>query len=66
MSIIEKAQTYLLTLSDNGKGFPKDFDISKLDSFGLDVMKLLSKQLKGTFLLDGTNGVNLNIEFPKG
>lgn len=66
VSIIEKAQTYLLTLSDNGKGFPKDFDISKLDSFGLDVMKLLSKQLKGTFLLDGTNGVNLNIEFPKG
>ncbi|MBN4046952.1 hypothetical protein JYU05_00230 [bacterium AH-315-P13] len=65
ISIKEKPKTFLLTLSDNGKGLPNDFDISKLDSFGVDVMKLLSKQLKGTFLLDGLNGVNLNIEFPK-
>ncbi|MFK5880463.1 MAG: sensor histidine kinase [Flavobacteriaceae bacterium] len=65
ISIIDKSQTYLLSLTDNGKGLPKDFDISKLDSFGMDVMKLLSKQLKGTFSLDGTNGVHLNIEFPK-
>ena len=61
----DKGENYLLSLSDNGKGLPNDFDISKLDSFGVDVMKLLSKQLKGTFSLDGTNGVKLNIEFPK-
>ncbi|MCP4181168.1 MAG: tetratricopeptide repeat protein [bacterium] len=65
VSIKEKPQTYLLSLTDNGKGLPKDFDISKLDSFGVDVMQLLSKQLKGTFSLDGTKGVKLNIEFPK-
>lgn len=61
----EKGVNYLLSLSDNGKGLPDDFDISKQDSFGVDVMQLLSKQLKGTFTLDGTNGVNLQIEFPK-
>jgi len=65
ISIKEKAKTFILSLSDNGKGLPNNFDISKLDSFGIEVMKLLSKQLKGTFVLDGSKGVNLNIEFPK-
>lgn len=65
VSIQEKQKNYILSLSDNGMGLPNDFDISKLDSFGMDVMKLLSKQLKGTFSLDGTNGVTLKVEFPK-
>jgi len=60
-----KGENYILSLSDNGKGLPKELDISKLNSFGMDVMQLLSKQLKGTFKIDGTNGVNLQIEFPK-
>ena len=61
----EKHNNYILTLTDNGKGLPKDFDITKLRSFGMDVMQLLSQQLKGTFSLDGSNGVSLKIEFPK-
>ncbi len=65
VSLKEVNKNYLLSLSDNGKGLPKDLDISKLNSFGIDVMQLLSKQLKGTFKIDGTNGVNLQIEFPK-
>lgn len=65
VNISEINHNYILSLSDNGKGLPKDLDISKLNSFGIDIMQLLSKQLKGTFQIDGTNGVNLQIIFPK-
>ena len=65
INITENPQNYLLSLSDNGKGLPIDFDISKLDSFGIDIMQLLSKQLNGTFSLNSNNGVKLDIEFPK-
>jgi len=61
----ENMQQYELTLSDNGKGLPKDFDIKKTDSFGLRIMKLLTEQLNGTFNLSNSNGVTLQIKFPK-
>lgn len=65
ISITEENTSYTLSLADNGKGLPTDFDSNTLDSFGIEVMQLLSKQLKGTFDLDGTNGVQLTINFPK-
>lgn len=61
----EDHQNLLLSLSDNGKGLPKDFDIQQAETFGLRVMKLLAQQLKGTFKLENINGVTLNIHFPK-
>jgi two-component sensor histidine kinase len=56
---------YNLTLSDNGKGLPKDFNIKTSESFGLRIIKLLAEQLNGSFDLNNTNGVVLNISFPK-
>lgn len=56
---------YKLTLKDNGKGLPKDFDINTLDSFGLETIQLLTKEYGGTFTIDGTNGVTMNITLPK-
>ena len=61
----ENKQHYELSLSDNGKGLPKDFDIKKIDSFGMRIMKLLTEQLNGTFNLSNSNGVTLQIKFPK-
>lgn len=57
--------TYQLSLSDNGKGLPSNFDIDKTDSFGLRIIKLLAQQLNGTFDLTSTEGVQLTINFPK-
>ncbi len=65
ISVKETAKEYQLHLADNGKGLPKDFNIAKLTSFGMEVIQLLSKQLQGTFELNGTNGVQININFPK-
>jgi len=54
-----------LVLSDNGKGMPKDFNIETTLRFGVRVMQTLTKQLGGTFDMQGTEGVSINIEFPK-
>ena len=58
-------RTFNLLLTNIGKGLPKDFDIKKIDSFGMRIMKLLAKQLNGTFNLSNSNGVTLQIKFPK-
>ncbi len=61
----ETEEDYILKLSDNGKGLSKDFDINTVGSYGLRIMKLLSRQLRGTFEIKNNNGVELNIQFPK-
>lgn len=65
IALKENGTNYTLKLKDNGKGLPEDFDIKTADTFGIRVMKLLSQQLKGSFNLDGTEGVKLTILFPK-
>lgn len=65
ININEADNHYKLELADNGRGFPKDFDISNSKTFGLRIMKLLTQQINGTFKIDGANGVKLTIQFPK-
>lgn len=54
-----------LHLKDNGKGLPNDFNIKTTSSFGLRIIRLLTKQLNGTFDIKNNNGVQVNIMFPK-
>ncbi len=67
ISISLKAHSgkYILILTDNGKGLPADFDIDKLDSFGMETIKLLTQEYKGSFKLNGNKGVKMEISFPK-
>lgn len=65
INLKEDDTSYSLSIKDDGKGLPDKFDIEQTESFGLRVIKLLAEQLKGTFLLDGSKGVTLNINFPK-
>lgn len=65
IALTSKNNLYQLSLKDNGKGLSKDFDINELDSFGLETIKLLTKEYGGTFEIDGTNGVTMNITLPK-
>ena len=55
--------TVLLTISDNGKGLPEDFDIKTSSSLGMEMMKALSKQLGGTFEIKSKSGTTITIEF---
>jgi predicted ATPase/GAF domain-containing protein len=46
---------FILSVSDNGIGLPKGFDIESCESLGLKLVKVLAKQLKGTITFR-TNG----------
>jgi two-component sensor histidine kinase/tetratricopeptide (TPR) repeat protein len=61
----DEGKNYILSLSDNGKGLPDNFDIEQIESFGLRIVKLLTKQIDGVFNLESNNGVQLTIHIPK-
>jgi two-component sensor histidine kinase/CheY-like chemotaxis protein len=53
-----------LTISDNGIGIPKDFDIKKTDSLGLHLVNILAEdQLKGNVKMDTAKGTKFQFEF---
>lgn len=52
-----------LTIADNGPGLPPGFDINKVDSLGVNLMKGLSKQLAGTFDMTNEQGCMIHICF---
>jgi len=56
-------ENLLLTITDNGKGLPANFDIKNTSSLGMEMMKALSKQLDGSFQVKSNHGVTITIEF---
>ena len=54
-----------LTLKDNGKGLPKDFDIDNLRSLGMSIIPMFADLHNGSYQLDGSNGVYLILTLPK-
>ncbi len=57
----EKPNTYKLVVKDNGIGLPDDFDIEKLSSFGMQLVKGLVDQLQGTITIDESRGTGYEI-----
>ncbi|MBI2304812.1 MAG: histidine kinase [Chloroflexi bacterium] len=55
---------FTLTVSDNGSGFPEDFEIQRSDSLGLKLVSALAKQLRGTVRVSRDSGTALVISFP--
>lgn len=56
---------YKLAIGDNGTGFPKYLDFRKVESLGLQLVRLLCKKLKGTIDLDRDSGTLFKIVFKK-
>jgi len=54
---------HTLVFSDNGVGIPEDLDIQKVQTLGLDLVKSLTQQLKGTIELNRDNGTEFKITF---
>jgi len=52
-----------MTIKDNGAGLPPGFDINKARSLGMNLIKGLTNQLKGNFLLESNQGVIMSIRF---
>ena len=52
-----------LTVGDNGVGIPEEIDPEKAETFGMQLIKYLTKQLKGTIELDNNNGTKYQLKF---
>lgn len=57
---------YTLMVGDNGKGIPKYLDFRKVESIGLQLVRLLCKKLKGSIDLDRGSGTLFKILFRSG
>lgn len=56
---------HYLTLKDNGKGLPDDFNIESLRSLGMSIIPMFADLHDGSYQLDGSNGVSLTLTLPK-
>jgi two-component sensor histidine kinase len=56
----------ILTVSDNGKGFPADLDFRRTESLGLQLVSTLVEQLSGAIELDRSHGTKFSIRFSQG
>jgi two-component sensor histidine kinase len=54
---------YLLTISDDGVGFPPGYDHFRMTTFGMRLMHGLSRQLGGTFRTGSNNGALVEVAF---
>jgi len=52
-----------LTIADDGAGLPAGFDIDKVESLGINLMRGLSKQLGGSFDINSDQGCTINVVF---
>ncbi|UCH94886.1 MAG: PAS domain S-box protein [Candidatus Aminicenantes bacterium] len=55
----------ILEVRDNGVGLPPDIDIRETKSLGLQLISLLTKQVKGTLEVKGKEGTTVIITFPQ-
>ena len=53
-----------LTISDNGVGFPEDFNFDSQDTLGMFIIKLLVEQLDGKISVTSKEGVSALISIP--
>lgn len=52
-----------LTIADNGPGLPDAFNVNKVDSLGVNLMRGLAKQLGGSFDIVNEQGCMISISF---
>jgi PAS domain S-box-containing protein len=67
INIIMKAEgdQFILTVRDNGIGFPGSVDFHNPRSLGLELVSLLVRQVNGTIDLEVEGGTKFTIAFPK-
>ncbi len=55
---------YTLVISDNGIGLPADRDQEQTTSLGMQIVEVLTKQLKAELEVGGQQGTTVKITFP--
>jgi two-component sensor histidine kinase len=52
-----------MIISDNGVGFPMDYNIQDGDSLGLKIVNSLTEQIEGEIKIEISNGTKFIIKF---
>ncbi len=65
IELTEVGDEFILSINDNGIGFPLDLDFANTTSLGLQLVNSLVQQLDGTVTVDKTRGTNFKIIFKK-
>ena len=59
----EDAESYSLTIADDGPGLPEGFDLSKTESLGMRLVETFTRQLKGKLTINRENGLGFRLDF---
>jgi two-component sensor histidine kinase len=63
--LVEKdAHDFVLTVRDNGRGFPAEFDLARSTRLGMHLVKTLARQLGGVLELSSLAGSECRLRFP--
>ncbi|MHC1697806.1 MAG: response regulator [Geobacteraceae bacterium] len=54
----------VLTVSDNGVGIPEGLDLNRTETLGMQIVCLLTKQLRGTIKIENDGGASFTLRFP--
>ena len=65
VGLVEKEDVIYLRIEDNGIGLPKDFDMMKTDTLGLQLVSTLVEQLDGEITVGNHQGTKYLITFGK-
>jgi two-component sensor histidine kinase len=52
-----------LTINDNGKGLPVDFDINNSNTLGMELITALSEQINSSIFFENNNGTQFTLVF---
>jgi PAS domain S-box-containing protein len=56
---------FTLIVQDDGAGLPPDFDSRTMESLGMQLVHILTRQLGGEINVSGNNGARFEIRFPE-
>lgn len=55
--------SFILSVEDNGVGFPPDWEFSRAKSLGIQLIKVLTNQLKGNVEIEQNAGSKIRVKF---
>ncbi len=61
---LNASSSFVLSVADNGVGFPESLDFYDTKSFGMKLIHMLARQLRGTVELQRGHGTKITVTFP--
>lgn len=65
IALAREKGSIILTVQDNGKGFPTDYRAENSLGFGLKLVEVLTEELGGFFSLENSEGTTFRVKIPE-